>query len=72
MSVNKAFLAGSLLGIQNDVNANRYQIGGGWFINPMMLFKVEYVDQKYYGFPVNDIRRGGQFKGFMVESTLSF
>ena len=65
-------VAGSLLGIQNDVNANRYQIGGGWFINPMMLFKLEYVNQKYYGFPVSDIRRGGQFKGFMVESTLAF
>ena len=65
-------VAGSLLGIQNDVNSNRYQIGGGWFINPMMLFKVEYVNQKYYGFPTSDIRRGGQFKGFMVESTLSF
>ena len=51
---------------------SRWEFGGGWFINPMMLFKVEYVNQKYYGFPTTDIRRGGQFKGFMVESTLSF
>jgi hypothetical protein len=65
-------VAGSLASIANDVNANRYQLSTGWFINPMMLFKVEWVNQKYYGFPLNDIRHGGQFKGFMVESTLSF
>jgi len=58
--------------IQNDVNANRYQIGGGWFINPIMLFKLEYVNQKYLDFPTTDIRYGGQFKGFMISGAVGF
>jgi hypothetical protein len=64
--------AGELLGIANDVNANRWQVAGGWYVNPMMLLKAEYMNQKYYGFPTNDIRNGAFIKGFMVEATLAF
>jgi hypothetical protein len=67
---NKA--AGSLAGITNDVNVNRFQAGGGWYVNPMMLLKGEYMNQKYYGFPARDIRNGAFIKGFMVEATLAF
>jgi len=55
-----------------DVNANRFQISSGWYLNPMMLMKVEYMRQRYYGFPTNDIRYGGRINGFMVETALSF
>jgi hypothetical protein len=58
--------------IPGDVRVNRFQLAGGWYVNPMMLLKVEWVDQQYHGFPTSDIRNGGQFKGFMVESTLAF
>jgi hypothetical protein len=65
-------VAGSLAGISNDVNVNRFQTGGGWYVNPMMLLKGEYMNQKYYGFPSRDIRNGAFIKGFMVEATLAF
>jgi hypothetical protein len=55
-----------------DVNANRFQVSGGWYVNPMMLVKTEYMRQRYYGFPTNDIRYGGRIQGFMVETALSF
>jgi hypothetical protein len=54
------------------VTVNRTQVGGGWFITPNILTKVEYVTQKYNNFPTTDIRNGGQFKGFMVEGVVAF
>jgi hypothetical protein len=58
--------------ILNDVTVRRNQYAAGWYVNPMMLMKLEYVNQKYLDFPTSDIRNGGQFKGFMIESTLAF
>jgi hypothetical protein len=55
-----------------DVTVNRWQTGGGWFMTPNILTKVEYVTQKYLDFPTTDIRNGGQFKGFMVEGVVAF
>ena len=55
-----------------DVTVKRSQIGGGWFLTPNLLTKVEYVDQKYLDFPTTDIRNGGKFKGFMVEGVVAF
>jgi hypothetical protein len=54
---------GELPGIAGDVGANRWQFGGGWFITPNVLAKAEYVEQSYFGYPVNNIKNGGQFKG---------
>ena len=55
-----------------DVMANRFQVAGGWYLNPMMLMKVEYMRQRYYGFPTNDLRYGGRIQGMMIETALSF
>jgi hypothetical protein len=55
-----------------DVTVNRSQVGGGWFLTPNVLTKIEYVNQKYLDFPATDIRNGGQFKGFMVEGVVAF
>ena len=55
-----------------DVTVNRSQVGGGWFITPNVLTKLEFVNQKYLDFPTTDIRNGGQFKGFMVEGAVAF
>jgi hypothetical protein len=63
---------GELAGVPNDVAVNRVQLGGGWFVTPLLLTKVEWVNQKYEKFPTSDIRSGGQFKGFMVEGTIAF
>ena len=65
-------VTGELAGIPNDITVNRWQYGGGWFVTPLLLTKVEYVNQKYLDFPTTDIRNGGQFKGFMVEGVLAF
>jgi len=55
-----------------DVKVNRTQLGGGWFITPNVLTKLEFVNQKYLDFPTTDIRNGGKFKGFMVEGVVAF
>ena len=62
---------GDLVGMP-QVGADRWQIGGGWFVLPGLLAKVEYVDQKYFGYPANVIRNGGRFKGFMLEGVVAF
>jgi hypothetical protein len=56
----------------SDQKINRYELGGGWFVTPNVLGKLEWVNQKYLDFPTNDIRYGGQFKGFMVTGTIGF
>lgn len=50
----------------------RYQLGGGWFVTPNVLAKMEWVNQKYLDFPTTDIRSGGQFKGFMISGAVGF
>jgi hypothetical protein len=55
-----------------DVSVKRSQVGGGWFLTPNLLTKIEYVNQKYLDFPTTDIRNGGKFKGFMVEGVVAF
>jgi hypothetical protein len=56
----------------NDQTVKRYQVGGGWFVTPNVLGKLEYVNQKYYDFPGTDIRNGGLFKGFMISGVVGF
>ena len=34
--------------------------------------KLEYVNQKYDGYPLNDIHHEGKFDGLMVEAAISF
>jgi len=65
-------VSGQLAGITNDVSVKRYQVGGGWFVTPTILTKLEWVNQKYVDFPSKDIRNGAQFKGFMLEGTVAF
>jgi hypothetical protein len=65
-------VTGPLAGITNDIKVRRTQLGGGWFVTPTLLTKLEWVNQKYLDFPTTDIRNGGQFKGFMVEGTIAF
>jgi len=63
---------GQLAGIPNDISVKRYQVGGGWFVTPNVLSKVEFVRQNYEAFPTSDIRSGGQFEGFMIEGVVAF
>ena len=63
---------GRLFGFANDVNVNRYQVGGGWFVTKNLLAKGEWVNQNYNSFPTTDLRNGGNFKGFMFSGAVSF
>ncbi len=63
---------GRLAGITQDLTIERTQVGGGWFLTQSLLAKLEYVDQKYKGFPLNDVRHGGEFKGVMFEAVVAF
>jgi hypothetical protein len=63
---------GELPGIAHDVSVKRYQAGGGWFVTPNVLSKLEFVRQHYENFPTTDIRNGGKFQGFMIEGVVAF
>lgn len=67
---NKA--TGELAGITGDAGAERWEVGGGWFILPGLLAKAEYVNQKYFGYPPTHIRNGGRFNGMMLEGVVAF
>ena len=67
---NKA--EGTVVGIANEVGADRWQVAGGWFLNPHILMKAEYVTQEYQGFPPANIRNGGKFNGMMLEGVIAF
>jgi hypothetical protein len=67
---NKA--EGAVVGIANNVGADRWQLAGGWFITPNLLAKAEYVTQQYNGYPVTNIRNGGKFHGAMLEGVVAF
>jgi hypothetical protein len=56
----------------DDVNINRIQLGGGWFITKNILMKAEYVNQTYEGFAPTNILHEGQFNGLMLEATVAF
>jgi hypothetical protein len=56
----------------NDQKVDRYQVGGGWFVTPNVLAKLEYVNQKYDKFAATDIRNGAKFNGFMISGAVGF
>jgi hypothetical protein len=63
---------GELAGMPNDITVRRTQLGGGWFVTPNVLSKIEFVQQRYLDFPSTDIRNGGKFHGFMIEGVVAF
>ena len=64
-------VAGELSG-GNDIDINRLNIGGGWFMADNIMAKVEYVTQNYDGFTEGDIRHNAEFSGIMMEAIVSF
>jgi hypothetical protein len=67
---NKA--EGRLVGIANEVGADRWQLAAGWFVTPNVLMKGEYVNQEYKGYPVTNVRHGGKFNGMILEGVVAF
>lgn len=63
---------GELAGMPGEVGADRWEVGGGWFLTPNVLAKAEYLNQEYVGFPPTNIRHEGKFHGFMLEGVIGF
>jgi hypothetical protein len=60
-----------------DVSIDRIQVGGGWFVTPNILAKLEYVNQNYNDFPGTTAYQGGRlhggrFNGIMIEGVVAF
>jgi hypothetical protein len=55
---------------ENDMSTNRIQIGGGWFMIPAIVIKMEYVNQEYNDFQLYG--EGAGFHGVMFEAAVSF
>ncbi len=54
---------------------NRFNIGGGWYMTPNVLAKLEYVNQKYNtsnAWGATSALNGGQFNGVMFEAVIGF
>ena len=59
---------------------SRLAISGGWYVTKNIMAKVEYVNQKYTGFPTNNsvgtpvnyIFNGAQFHGLSAEAVIAF
>lgn len=64
--------AGFAQGTRADIGIERTSVGAGWFITRNVLFKAEYVSQKYTDFPVDNILSGGEFNGVMVQGIIAF
>ena len=60
------------LSTSEDVDINRFQLGGGWFITKNILMKLEYVNQTYDGYDDTSIFHDGKFNGLMGEAVISF
>ncbi|HJR61694.1 MAG TPA: hypothetical protein VJ813_19970 [Vicinamibacterales bacterium] len=63
---------GRLANFANDVEADRWQLGGGIFLTSGILMKAEYVNQEFKGYPALNIRNGGKFKGMILEGVVAF
>ncbi len=63
---------GQVAGVANDINIRRTQFAFGFFISKNILAKIEYVNQDYNKFPVNNKFNGGNFKGLMFEGAVTF
>lgn len=55
-----------------EIDINRVQIAGGWFLTKNVLAKLEYVNQNYNGFRTDSRFHNGNFNGIVVEAAISF
>ncbi|WP_445663989.1 hypothetical protein [Fodinibius sp. AD559] len=56
-----------------DIEIDRFNVGGGWFLTKNVMAKLEYVTQSYSGDGyVGTKYEGGEFNGIMMEAIISF
>lgn len=65
---------GNVVESAGDIEINRFNVGGGWFMTKNILTKIEYVNQTYGGdgYNGNVNYDGGKFNGIMLEAAISF
>ncbi len=56
------------------METTRFNVGGGWFLTPNVVSKIEYVKQTWDGAGFNSQVRynGAEFSGVMLEAAISF
>ncbi len=59
-------------GLPQDITINREVASAGWFLTRNIMLKVEYVNQVYQNYPVDNILNGGKFYGTMFEAAIAF
>jgi hypothetical protein len=59
-------------GLTQDITINREVASAGWFLTRNIMLKVEYVNQVYQNYPVDNILNGGKFYGTMFEASIAF
>lgn len=59
-------------GTRTTVGVERTSFAAGWFITQNILFKGEYVMQKYFDYPTNNILSKGTFDGIVIQATIGF
>jgi hypothetical protein len=64
--------SGRFAGNTEDVTVNRIQAGGGWFMTPGILMKLEYVKQDYKDYPLANRYHDASFEGVMIEGVVAF
>ena len=57
-------------GLSQEIN--RLNVGGGWFLTPNVLSKLEYVTSSYDGAGFSGTLAGAQYSGVMLEAVISF
>ena len=56
-----------------DIEVDRFNIGGGWFLTKNVMAKLEYVTQSYDGDGyIGGPYEGAEFDGVMLEAVISF
>ncbi len=59
--------------LNGDIEIDRFNIGGGWFMTKNVLTKVEYVTQNYDGDGFQEsLYDGAEFNGLVIEAVVSF
>lgn len=65
-------VSGQLPGVESDkVTVSRFNVGGGWFLTPNILTKVEYMQQTYDDYKDRQFK-GASFNGLMIEAVIAF
>lgn len=59
-------------GTRTKIGIERTSFAAGWYLTRNVMFKGEYVVQRYYDFPTDDIRSKGWFEGLVIQGTIGF